>query len=322
MRSGLAARAARHGGVFTRRDAVECGYTERELKTLTGHGGAWVTLRRGVYAERAVWDALGEDDRYTLTVRAMHRALRHQAVVSHQSAAALLQMPLRPRWRELLHVTRPGVRGGRTENGVKHHPAAFDESEIVVVDGIRVTGLARTAVDIGRESGYEDGVVACDAALRLGAEQEDLERALVPMSYWPGITGARAAVAVSDGGAETIGESLTRLLVLELDIGRPQTQFEVCRGTRKAFVDLRVGRHLFEFDGKVKYVGRERGGVADRPVEEIVWAEKKREDWLRSLGFGVSRVIWDDLFGEARRRTRRRLAREYQETLNRNYGAA
>ena len=41
------------------------------------------------------------------------------------------------------------------------------------------------------------------------------------------MTRARAAAAVADGGAQTIGESLTRLLVLELDIGKPETQFDV-----------------------------------------------------------------------------------------------
>ncbi len=122
------------------------------------------------------------------------------------------------------------------------------------------------------------------------------------MTYWPHVTRARAAVEIADGGAQNVGESLLRLMVLELGIGRPETQYVVTEGSRRAEVDLRVGRHLFEFDGRVKYVDREHGGVADRPVTQVLWEEKQREDWLRRVygGHGMSRVVWDELFGDAR----------------------
>jgi hypothetical protein len=319
MRPELRARATANGGVVTRRDAVECGYRERELKTLTGHRGAWVVVRRGCYAERRLWEGLDEDGRYLLRVRAAHLVMRRDAVLSHGSAAAVLRLPLRPRWRELVHVTRPGVRGSRTENGVKHHLGHWNTADTVVVDGVLVTEPARTAVDIAREHGYEDGVVAADAVLRSGSTREGLARALEPMTFWPGVAAARAAVRDADGGAQTIGESLLRLMVLELGIGTPETQFVVVKAGRRAEVDLRVGRHLFEFDGRIKYVGRASGGVADRPVEEVLWEEKRREDWLRQVngGYGISRVVWAEMFGTAREATLRRLRQEYQATLRR-----
>ena len=104
--------AARTGGTFTRRDAVQAGYTEREIKTLTGHAGDWVVLRRGVYVERSLHEDCSDDERYVLQVRAVGRLLTKAAVISHTSAAALHGLPMRSRWRELVHVTRPGVRGG------------------------------------------------------------------------------------------------------------------------------------------------------------------------------------------------------------------
>jgi hypothetical protein len=319
VRPELRARASANGGVFTRRDAVACGYTERELKTLTGHRGAWVVVRRGCYTERTLWEDLNLDGRYLLGVRAASLMLRSGAVMSHCSAAAALGMPLRPRWRDLVHVTRPGVHGSRTENGVKHHLGLLGEDDLLVVDGLHVTGPARAAVDIGREHGFEDGVVAADAALRLGAERGELEQALEVMRCWPRVTAARAAVEVADGGAQTIGESLLRLMVIELQIGAPETQFVIVEAGRRAEVDLRVGRHLFEFDGRVKYLGRERGGVADEPPEEVVWREKRREDWVRSAGggYGMSRVVWQEMFGDQRRRTMRRLRAEFLETSRR-----
>lgn len=305
--------------MITRRDAAACGYTERELKTLTGHNGDWVVVRRGCYAERPLWDSLDEDGRYLLGVWAVHLTAARDPVVSHCSAAAALGMPLRPRWRALAHVTRPDVRGSRTENGVKHHLGSFLPDDLVDVSGLRVTSLARTALDIAREHGFEDGVVAADAALRMGAAREELARGLELMTHWPGVTAARAAVQVADGGAENVAETLLRLMVIELGMGVPETQFEVVAEGRRARTDLRLGRHLFEFDGKVKYLGRESGGVADEPPEQVVWREKQREDWLRRVdgGYGVSRVTWRELFEPQRRATLRRLRSEVDDTVRR-----
>jgi hypothetical protein len=319
MRPDLRARASLNGGVVTRRDAVECGYTERELKTLTGHRGGWVVVRRGCYAERELWEALDEDGRYLLRVRAVALVQRRKAVTSHTAAAALLGMPLRPRWRELAHVTRSDVHGSRTEGGVKHHLGTLGEDDVVVVDGLEVTSPARTALDIGREHGFEDGVVAGDAALRLGATPEDLGRSLGCMTNWRGVTAARAAAAVADGGAQTIGESLLRIMVLELQLGVPETQYVIEEGALRAEIDMRLGRHLFEFDGRVKYRGRAAGGVADLPAEEVVWREKRREDWVRRAhgGYGMSRVVWPEMFGERRPRTLRRLRSELMDTWRR-----
>lgn len=321
MNPSLRAICTEQRGVFTRRQAIACGCTERELKTRTGARGDWVVVRRGVYAGRALWDLLGADDRYRLRVRAAVLTATKAAVVSHSSAAAFLSIPLRPHWTELVHLTRPGVTGSRTESGVNHHLAGYVEGDVVEVDGLRLLGLARTAVDIARELGFTDGVIAADAALRLGSSRGQLELVLDLMRSWPYVTRARDAVALADGGAQSIGETLLRLLVLELGIGTPETQFSVVDRGRRAEVDLRVRRHLFEFDGKVKYLGRAQGGVADVPPEEVLWREKRREDWLRNHdgGFGMSRVVWAELFGRAREETKRRLAREFSES-QRRYG--
>ena len=73
-------------------------------------------------------------------------------------------------------------------------------------------------------------------------------------------------------------------------------------------VDMILNGHIFEFDGKVKYMGGFGEG------SEVLWQEKQREDWLRALGFGISRIVWSDLFGPARRAALKRLAGEYLAT--------
>ena len=104
MRPELRAVAPRHGGVFRRSEAVACGCTEREMKTATGPGGAWVVVRRGCYAERSRWERLDDEGRYALRVRAALLAQVRDGVPSHGSAAVLLGMPTRPA------VARAGAR--------------------------------------------------------------------------------------------------------------------------------------------------------------------------------------------------------------------
>ena len=65
--------------------------------------------------------------------------------------------------KEIIHVTRRGVSGGRLEHGVKHHLAPYQSDQVVVVEGVPVLNAARTAVDMAREHGYVHGTVACDA---------------------------------------------------------------------------------------------------------------------------------------------------------------
>jgi hypothetical protein len=322
MRPQLRAIAATQGGLFTRRQAVEVGYRERELRTHTAVHGPWVIVRRGVYAERALWDSLtGYDEQARLRDQAVHLVMSTEHLMSHDSAARALVIPmLRPR-RELSHVTREGVGGSRTERGVKHHLTRLGLLNTVQVDGMPVTGPARTAVDLAREHGHVTGAVACDgvlhSGLKTGLVKADLEAVLATMWCWPGVTEARSAIELCDPGAESPGETLLRLLILELGIGVLETQFPVRLGEGVVWIDLRVGCHAFEFDGRLKFRDVSRGGVASRTVEDVVWDERQRQRLICAEGLGMSRVIWDELFGAARERTKIRLAAEYAVTAAR-----
>ena len=307
----LRSRSLHQGGVFTRRQAVQAGLTERQIKTALQPYGAWVVVRRGVYAERATWDAADQVARHLARVRAGVVNAEADYVVSHTSAAVLHGLDCRPHWRELVHVSHPGVRGGRTEGGVKHHPADVPASQVVEVGGLETTDLARTAVDVAREHGTEDGVVAMDQVLRRGVSRGEVGRVLEQMRSWPHVTQARGALDLADAGAANPGESLARLMVVELGFGRPQTQVLVEDGGRRALLDMLLEGHVFEFDGRQKFIGTTRGGFAPEQLEDALWAEKQREDWLRSLGFGISRIVWADLFGTRRAASLERLRREF-----------
>lgn len=312
----LASYSLAQDGVVTRRQARACGYDDAQILRLTRPGGPWHTVRRGAYCLESMWVASTMDERSWLGDLAAHLTMSTPHLLSHDSAARALRLPMLQPRRMLVHVTRPGVGGSRTEHGVKHHLARVPPPSRTVVRGIEVTGLARTGLDIAREHGLAAGVVVLDACRQRGMSDRDAIAELALMRSWPGVRTARAAFALSDGRSESPGESLMRLLVHELGIGEPWPQFAVALPAGTAWCDLVVGRHVFEFDGRVKYLHERDGGVSDDPARAI-WAEKLRERDIAALGLGVSRVTWDDVLGPGREAARRRLLGEFRLTCQR-----
>lgn len=305
-------RSTQHGLVL-RHQALAAGMSVDEVRRRVRRG-EWIAVRRGVYVGREHWDALDEHrGRPLLEARAASLTMRVPHMLSHDSAAHAWSLPILAGDR-MVHVTRPDVRGGRTEFGVKHHRAGYRECDTDRVEGLPVLSRARTAIDIAREHGLRHGLVACDSALRAGVGRRALEDVLATMPSWPGLAAARRAVTLADPGAESVGESLTRLLVLELGLGPVETQFGLTDGRRTVFCDLRVQRHVIEFDGRVKYRGPEAGGFAGRPAEDVVWQEKQRQDFICGFKLGMSRVVWADLRPDVLARTRDRLRREILDT--------
>lgn len=309
----------RQGGVFTRRQALMAGLTEQEIRKNSRVDGPWVVVRRGVFAERSLFEALDPyDGLMQLHDRAAHVLLQRPHLMTHDSAARAWRLPmLRPEDR-LVHVTRFGVGGSRTTHGVKHHLTRVGLLGTSTVDGMSVSGLARTALDVAREHGWVTGAMACDAARRRGTSEMDFVDQLALMWCWPGVTQARRAFEFSDAGAESGGETLLRVLLEGLRLGaEATTQFPVQAAGRLFWADLRVGRHLFEFDGFTKFQRPERGGTAQKAPEEVAWDEKRRQDVICGEGFGMSRVTWPEFFGRARQLAVRRLQGEFQTTVDR-----
>jgi hypothetical protein len=283
--------------------------------------GELVPVRRGVYTTAELWAAWDEyRDRPLARVRAAHLTMTVPHVFSHDSSALLLGLPLlRPHAAEV-HVTRPHVHGSRIRYGVRHHGAAYPISAVVAVDDLEALGLARTVVDLARTHGYRAGLVAADGALQLGVPRAELEAAYASMKCWPGVNSARAAVEDADPGAESVGETLARELVTELGLGSVETQFPVLVRSGVRWCDLRIGCHVFEFDGHIKFRSPERGGVASEGVERALWDERKRQQEVCAEGLGMSRLTWDDFWGTARNRARERVLLEYAVTQAR-FGA-
>lgn len=307
--------------LISRSEAIAAGLAPDDVKRLV-RSGIWVPVRRGIFTHRDRWLDLDEwRGRPLLTVRAVHRSLVLPHAISHTSGALVHDLPVLRTHDGLVHVTTYGTSRARVRNGVKRHHALFTDDEVWLIDGLPVLGLARTALDIAREHGFAAGVCAIDAARQRGVSEAELWAAREAMWRWPGVSVADDALVASDPGAESLGESLSRILLKEAGLGPVQTQFELSDGKRSARCDMRVGRQMFEFDGVIKLRPPERGGVADRPPEEVVAAMKDRQDWVCGFHLGMSHITWPDFWGARRDQAKRRLRREYDATVSR-YGTS
>ena len=283
------------------------GYTADEVHRML-RSGALTAVRRGAYVE----GARPEDAalHHELLVRAAVAELDGSAVVSHVSAAVVHGLSVWGLPLDRVQVTRNRSRSGARRGSRVHvHSAPLADDEVVVVDGLMCTCLARTVVDLAREVPFEQAVVCADAALRAGLERPALDAALRRARGWPGVPAARRAVAFADGGSESVGESRSRVAIALAGLPAPTVQWPVRFGGSTAYTDFGWSRQrtVGEFDGKVKYGRLLKPG---QDVGEVVYAEKLREDAIRDEGWQVVRWTWLDLrdFGPTAARIRARFA--------------
>lgn len=275
------------------------GFTDDEIRT-SRRTGRWVSVHRGTYCAADAVAVLQYEKLHQLRAWAVASRSPH-LVVSHISAAAVLGLPIWGVSLERVHLTRVGQSGGRVSPGRVVHAVPLDSSEITHVAGTRVTTVARTLVDIACSTSLATTVIASDAALRRGlVSPEDLTLALARTRHRRGAAAARRALLFADARSESAGESRTRLHLSAHGLPEPVLQIRVYdrTGVLVGRVDLGYPELgvLVEFDGLVKYRKPFRNG--DRP-EDVVIAEKRREDLLRSLGYTVVRFVWSDLANPA-----------------------
>ena len=285
--------AASRGFVITRRQAVRAGVEEPQLRSLL-RAGAWSRPVRGVISPIAVavppqlnspQDYLAARSAHAL--RATGAALvRPGQVITGPSAAILHGLPLYVDPRRV-HLTagRPATPG---HHGSAHvRPATLAEHEVTEWFGAPVSTVARTIVDLARH-GRRDGIVAVDAATRVGlVDEASIDEALARCAGWPGIRRARGVLELASSMSESPLESITRLAIHDSGLPIPELQVEIWDPITRVMwrVDMlwRSRRLILEADGRVKYVA------------DALWRERRREERLRRLGYRLVRVFWDDV---------------------------
>ena len=289
------------------------GFDSHEISRMRRRGEL-VALRRGAY---------GRDRPDDLTVEQAHRELimatvprlEGGAVVSHASAAVLHGLPTWTSAIDRVHVTRDRSGGGRRRSIVHVNGAPLRSQDLDGIEGLPVTSLARTVLDLARSQPMDQAVAAGDRALAIGLDPLELRRGLLAMEFWPGVRRARRTVEFLDERSESAGESVSRVRLAEEGIPRPDLQREIFGpdGRLVARVDFcwDERRTVGEFDGKVKYGRLLKPGQS---LDEVLYDEKLREDALRDLGWQVVRWLWRDLHrkGVLRDRVNRAFARHAQ----------
>lgn len=226
----------------------------------------------------------------TALIAAVHAALRTEHWFCGESAALIWGCDAVGLGGQVhlvqLHTPQRG-----THPQVRRHSDKLDESEIAVGDGYPVTTLARTVVDCARLLSARQSLVIADSALRRGLSSDDVAHALTRGSGARGIRRARTILALADPGAQSPGESLLRLVVLQGGLPTPELQILVNTHLGRKYVDLGWSdlRVAVEFDGRIKYDSPDGGADA------AFYAEKRRQDALEELGWLVVRVMWEDL---------------------------
>jgi len=246
-------------------------------------------VRRGAYLRVVPGEA--ERDaalrRDLARIDAVDRRLGGEHVISHASAALLWGLPHTRQ--DVVHVTQSAAPHHASAD-VRRHRCPLPEDDVVLLDGRRVTSLARTAVDCALGMSASDAMAVADAALRAGAQQDDLLARLADLAGRRGVRRARAVLELADAGAESAGESRLRHLVLRSGLPVPQTQLRVPTPGGVFWADLgwEELRLLAEYDGSAKY-------SADSGAAAAVLAERRREVLMEREGWRVVRVVAADL---------------------------
>lgn len=288
-------RGTAHPTPILRSLELQEGRSDPEIRALR-RSGEWSALRPGVYLPTVQFRTIDPADRHAIVVRERARALGAGSVVSHTSAAILYGLPLWQITPGPVHVTRQR-RSGTNKTGSLHVHPSGDGFQVVTLDGVAVTGVARTVVDVARTVPFEQAVVIADAALhRSLVTPEELVTEAYSAAGQRGAKRAAAVVAFADGRSESVGESRSRVVLQRLGMPKPDLQVDVADAGGRVIGRCDFGypalRIAGEFDGRVKYGRLLRPG---QQPGDVVFAEKLREDALRDAGWIVIRWIWDEL---------------------------
>ena len=238
---------------FSTGEARAAGLTKRQLARLLARGEL-VRIGRGLYGPL--------DASSMLSQSVQHRAsLSSTALVAAHTTAAAIHGLRTPRSDDRLFFVcdRTMRHPDYLESGLVILPAKVGDADITVIDGLRVTTLERTALDLARGCTLEYALVPIDHALTLGATRQSLQACRARMKGWPGTRVLDQALAVANPLAESALESMSRGSILRAGLPSPDLQRTIVGNSstswRADFLwpDARV---VGEADGHGKYASR------------------------------------------------------------------
>jgi very-short-patch-repair endonuclease len=276
----LAQIAARQHSLITLDDVLAVGGDHHHV-TARLHGGRWRRVAPRAYllsGAPLTWEA---------RALAAVRSAGPGAAVSHLAAARLHGIPGYGSAGVEISVPRGTLR--RRLDARVHESTDLDRCRIVEVDGIPVTGIARTILDLGRYVGPQRLLRAIEACRRADAVSwADLIRVLATHARKGrhGIRRLRAVILAEADRTETTDSDLELLvlgLLREHGLPEPVLHHRVFDGDRfVAEVDLAYPEHriAIECDGSI------------HGEDEVRERDLPRQNDLVLVGWTVLRFTW------------------------------
>jgi len=269
----IAALAARQHGLITRRQLAALGLSRRVIQRLVAQG--WLhRIHRGVYA--VGHPALSRRGRWLAATLALEGALSHRAAGELWAIVPAGQ---------IVEVTLLGVSGRAHREGLLVHHGRLAAREVTAHDGIPVTTVVRTLLDLaavldarGLGRAFEEAQVhhrlrpaelAAEVAARDGHRGSGRMRALL-------------AGAVDPGQVESVLE--LRFLALCGAHGLPRPLSQVRFGASRVDFWFPEARVVVETDGARFHAS---AGKRSRDAE--------KDAALAALGITVRRLRWADV---------------------------
>jgi very-short-patch-repair endonuclease len=265
----IGALAARQYGVVTRAQLIASGLGSAGI-SLRVRDGRLHRIHPGVYA--VGHPVLVPRGRYMAAVLAGGG----EAALSHGSSAALRgvrggSMPL--------HVTVPRT-GAHSRPGLRFHRVrSLDPADVEVVDGIRVTTMARTALDLAETSTPRSLAHLLERMEQL--ELFDLRELQAVIARNPGRHGIKVLADALDLEAPRVEELQRRFLRLVREAGLPEPLREAPIGPYRADFHWPAADLVVETDGRAWHATR---AAFER--------DRLRDLELAALGIRTVRVTW------------------------------
>ncbi|GAA3731675.1 hypothetical protein GCM10022239_05330 [Leifsonia bigeumensis] len=277
-------------------------FPRREDLARSATSGRLHRVARGAYLPADVWTALDDRKKYLTLIRAVATTRQFRPVLSHLSAAAIHGLPMVGAWPSTVHTIVGQTAGGRSRNRVVKHSLLLDDADVVEIDGLFVTSIARTVLDVAASASPLVAVTMADRALHV-----DRRGQILPMTtkaalldVWERSLPIRAhartkgVIEFSTELADSPLESVSRVNMRVIGCPRPllQSPFSDYRGfIGETDFDWPSFNLVGEADGDIKYLDElYRGG---RSAEQVMRDERIRENRLRALKLEVSRWDWN-----------------------------
>ena len=271
---------------FTSADAERAGVNRWTLKVLISRGLVKQWLH-GVFAAAQVVDTIEN------RAEALRLVVSQHQVVTDRTAAWLHgidllpfsalrgPMPIEVFGRDGSRVRRDGVASGRR---------AMLDGDVMVIEGVQVTTMARTALDLGRRLRPPLALAALDAMVRGGADKDLIVGSVGRFRGQRGVVQLRSLVGLIDGRAESPPESILRWHWIAEGLPEPDLQIWVADDFGQPRFRIDLGNESLRYGAEYFGSRFHADDRSERDQARLQWLDRERH-------WEIDVFTTEDLFG-------------------------